>query len=839
MKENEKFDLTNEDFLDRVSFYKENLGIDIVPFFEKSDDIRAIQGNLVREVLAAVADKWESGSPLAETLSKNANLGDYEKIMEGIRTSAADLSNSDIQKVCSFCFTRERVYAYYNARGNKIADIVNELKVAHDKIIKGRITIGELEEFMKNTSALSLGSAQLYATETVLLEATTPFADLVARAAQLLATIPQPVWTAIIIAVVIIGIILAIMTATRTVICLVFNDTDHDMYSVRWSEGAEGEDGDVYMEHGELTSFMEDKCSKGYLVQIPKRTKYGNIFCSFFVTEKCFGFYGTESTIRFRFYDLKDTVTLLTACPLSENNRINARMNESRSCKDVHSELYNSGGLDGQIIGPNLECNYHMNASEGPLAYAIVHIKEHHKEFINFEARQEITSNNVSLVSKGGYYNPTYQCQQIFKGGSIKIRAKMDTTRSIRVSFNMCYVLSGTSLDAPSTISVNGQPVLEGLNAQDWSFKDYPFVIPEVYLSDSNSKDIEVEIKQTGGDASLFIKQIVLQYEDEQSSWSGFPNKFMWMRDIPDTTRLSDINIPGTHDSAAINTSGMHTPYACHSTTITQQLKNGIRLFDVRLKVKKNGDGTYYFVTCHGPFLSTLGINEYQTFISLMDEFKSFLKNSSSEVLIVSLKVDDWNGMEKDRNAILEQLKRVLSDYPLSGRYNENVKIGDVRGKIYLLNRITNDLEFGTPVNWADATEWQEADGGDQRNYKIYVQDKFKGLNSSDPENEKFNLVVNAFSKKTDGCAILNFASACKWGIMGVYYTKKLLEYWLQKKAAERQKKMGWLLMDYEMEQVETVVYDKISVVDIYIDSNFGYRSYCYKSELGAKDFKL
>ena len=84
MNTNEKFDLTNDDFLERASFYKENLDLDIVPFLKKSDNIKAIQGELARNVLTAVADKLDGGTPLAETLSKNTNPEDYKKIQEVI-----------------------------------------------------------------------------------------------------------------------------------------------------------------------------------------------------------------------------------------------------------------------------------------------------------------------------------------------------------------------------------------------------------------------------------------------------------------------------------------------------------------------------------------------------------------------------------------------------------------------------------------------------------------------------------------------------------------------------------------------------------------------------------
>lgn len=824
MNTNGKFDLTNDDFLERASFYKENLDLDIVPFFKKSDNIKAIQGELARSVLTAVADKLDGGNPLAETLSKNTNPRDYKKIQEVIRENAVTLGNSDIQKICSICFTREQSYVYYNAREQEIVNLVQGLKERHDKFIKGEITPEEMAEFMIEISAISFGTEHLYATETRLMEGPAPFTDPASRAAEFLETLPQPILATIIVSVVLLGVVLTMMSIIRTVICLVFNDTNHDMYTEQWNERNSSE---VYIKHGELTAFMDDENWEKSHVQIPKKTKYGNVFCSFFVTEKNFGIYGSESTIRFKFNGLKDTVALMTACPNIGDNRINVRLNEPRSCQDVHDELYNTGGIGGRVSGPELECSYHINSS-GSIAYAIVRIKEHATNFVNFENEKEINSYNINVESKGKY-NDEYRCRYLENGESIKIRADMDnsTDRSILVSINM-------RLDSSATISINGN-TLENLVGQDQDFKEQSFVISNFFLPNDNNKNINFEIKRTGDGACLFVKQIDIQYEDEQSSWSGFPNKPEWMKGISDEKLLSDINIPGTHDSAAINSSGMHTPYACHSTTITQQLNNGIRLFDVRLKVKKNDFGEYYFMTCHGPLLSKLGINEYQTFESLMKEFKTFLNDHKSEVLVVSLKIDDWNGMEEDKNAVLNKLMRILSDYPLSGHYYENAKIGDVRGKIYLLNRITSDWNFGTPISWDEATEWQEACFGDKRKYKIYVQDKFKGLSLLDPEEEKFNLVVKAFNKKEDGIAILNYASACKLGIVGVYFTEKLVEYWLKDNAADRKSKLGWLFMDYEMEQVDTLKYGEISVVDIFIDSNFGYSRYCYKSELEEK----
>ena len=59
-----------------------------------------------------------------------------------------------------------------------------------------------------------------------------------------------------------------------------------------------------------------------------------------------------------------------------------------------------------------------------------------------------------------------------------------------------------------------------------------------------------------------------------------------WMTHIPDAYLISEINLPGTHDSC---TCRVQFPFfsKCQQTTIAQQLNSGIRFLDIR--VEKDG----------------------------------------------------------------------------------------------------------------------------------------------------------------------------------------------------------------------------------------------------------
>ncbi|MEL7146976.1 MAG: phosphatidylinositol-specific phospholipase C domain-containing protein, partial [Bacteroidota bacterium] len=174
------------------------------------------------------------------------------------------------------------------------------------------------------------------------------------------------------------------------------------------------------------------------------------------------------------------------------------------------------------------------------------------------------------------------------------------------------------------------------------------------------------------------------------------PNMDRWMDSIHDDTFISEINIPGSHDSASIN-KNIYTLYATQGFTITEQLVRGIRLLDVRVSISKT-NGEFVFFTCHGNIGSYFGVNEYQSLKSLLDECKEFLLQQTTETILMIIKVDDWNEVTgDDQKAALEQLKNLLSAYPIDTPV-ELPSLGACRGKIMLYNRINDETDLGAPI---------------------------------------------------------------------------------------------------------------------------------------------
>lgn len=321
-------------------------------------------------------------------------------------------------------------------------------------------------------------------------------------------------------------------------------------------------------------------------------------------------------------------------------------------------------------------------------------------------------------------------------------------------------------------------------------------------------------------------------------------NPWFWLRDVPDNTPICDINLPGTHDSAAINPS-IVTPWSCHYSSIKLQLLRGVRLLDVRLQVERvpptnpNDPPVFTFNTCHGNVGLGLKFHVYEPLANLLFTCNCYVEENPSEFIALSLKIDDWNGIpDSDIPDVLKWLKLSLDVNHIT-RSSTMPRLKDVAGTLYLLDRIKPDLlspnrkpplppgiasqvhayNFGPPLEIPDNTPGVLLPPlHTQRFFGIYVQDQCENL-GSDPEAEKFRLFKAAIAKKTVGTMLLNFASGTKPVLMGVYIQGDVLNYI----DTDRPTAMGWSLFDYEDETAKTSI-GEIDCVEYIISSNFGYK---------------
>jgi 1-phosphatidylinositol phosphodiesterase len=123
----------------------------------------------------------------------------------------------------------------------------------------------------------------------------------------------------------------------------------------------------------------------------------------------------------------------------------------------------------------------------------------------------------------------------------------------------------------------------------------------------------------------------------------------------------------------------------CQAVSPREQLKNGVRFFDIRVQPQYPDDPAKdELILVHSVFPISLTGNKY--FRDLMKEVNEFLEQNPSETLIISLK------REGPGNATDEQLANILSRHYArpDSRWWVRPKIptlGEARGKVVLVRR--------------------------------------------------------------------------------------------------------------------------------------------------------
>ena len=169
----------------------------------------------------------------------------------------------------------------------------------------------------------------------------------------------------------------------------------------------------------------------------------------------------------------------------------------------------------------------------------------------------------------------------------------------------------------------------------------------------------------------------------EVASWMGLYLK--------DTSKLGQLSIPGTHDSAAYKMNGFSvfaTPWAkTQDWNITQQLEAGIRYFDLRV----NDDMSMH----HG--IAWVGEN----LRFHLKEICSFLSQHPQDFVFVRLKAEQGDSNPNRFKANVEQIiqSENLKHYFVNN-VNNNTLVKQVRGKIILINDSKADLRDLTNLNW-------------------------------------------------------------------------------------------------------------------------------------------
>jgi 1-phosphatidylinositol phosphodiesterase len=178
-----------------------------------------------------------------------------------------------------------------------------------------------------------------------------------------------------------------------------------------------------------------------------------------------------------------------------------------------------------------------------------------------------------------------------------------------------------------------------------------------------------------------------------------------WMAWLPNKALLSELSIPGTHDTGASRFGG--DAALTQSMDLQEQLKSGIRAWDIRLKEESGRLKIYHGIARQGQDFDT----------EVLATASGFLDAHPNETVLMRIK-DEADpataGFDTLVKANLDKYSRVYR-----GTSN-NPALRDIRGKIVVLQNFTSSTRFGIPwssltiqdqynlgTNWDLANKWR------------------------------------------------------------------------------------------------------------------------------------
>jgi 1-phosphatidylinositol phosphodiesterase len=181
-----------------------------------------------------------------------------------------------------------------------------------------------------------------------------------------------------------------------------------------------------------------------------------------------------------------------------------------------------------------------------------------------------------------------------------------------------------------------------------------------------------------------------------------------WMANIPDELRVSELSIPGTHDSGSYEFGG--DIVLTQSMNISNQLNGGIRAMDIRLKIDDGELMVYHGIAPQG--LAFDG--------DVLATVTSFLAAHPSETVLMRIKDEDAPPATDGFDDLVIQALNSYSSYVYQGS-SDNPTLGEIRGKIVVLQNFSSSLDIGIPwsslsiqdefdldTNWDLAWKWDQ-----------------------------------------------------------------------------------------------------------------------------------
>lgn len=155
-----------------------------------------------------------------------------------------------------------------------------------------------------------------------------------------------------------------------------------------------------------------------------------------------------------------------------------------------------------------------------------------------------------------------------------------------------------------------------------------------------------------------------------------------WMTALRDDTKLSELSIPGTHDTMSFHGGDI---VQTQSLSLANQLRSGVRVLDIRCRHIENT-----FAIHHGP------VFQKAFFGDVVNAVSQFLAENPGETVLMRIKEEH----KPERNSeTFEETFRNRYWIPNESRFwhptSDNPTLGQLRGKIIVLQNFTADQTYG------------------------------------------------------------------------------------------------------------------------------------------------
>jgi 1-phosphatidylinositol phosphodiesterase len=207
---------------------------------------------------------------------------------------------------------------------------------------------------------------------------------------------------------------------------------------------------------------------------------------------------------------------------------------------------------------------------------------------------------------------------------------------------------------------------------------------------------------------SLILSQISHAHNDSAYShdYRAVAANPSWMAGVDGSKRVSELSIPGTHDTMSIRAGDA---WQNQTMTLAQQLESGIRVFDMRTRHINNGLRMHHGIIAQDTY-----------FNDVLNDIDGFLAANPSETVLFRLRTEHTS--ENNTESYTQTLNKYLAAKGAK-RWtptNSNPTLDEIRGKFVILQEFSGYAPDGKPYGLSYGAIDKQDDYAMSTNWALY-----------------------------------------------------------------------------------------------------------------------